>query len=150
MKVREALEEYQGVLIKIGARVGFIYCDICDEHTQGIIEDMSKEELKALKKKRADVAKHLKNFKEDWKKIKVEKARKGIPVTDVIIEKDRINTINDYKAYDERIKKWIPFLDREVKKVYNSIILKKQMIIIFDGLENGKYWDIKEYKQDIM
>lgn len=45
----------------------------------------------------------------------------------------------------KKIEEWVPFLDREVVEQYKSIVDRNVDIIIFEGDEEGAYWDEEEY-----
>ena len=168
MTVREALEQYKGVTIKLGSGNGFVYCAPCDENTPKTIEDMSKKEVKKLKARaRNELRKKceaLNSFTEKWDgELRARLDRHDLNTkykADYTATEEDIRTkwhddrqaeyekliaaIEDYKTWIEEL---TPYLTREVEEVYKS--LRGETVIIFHGRESGKYWTIEEYMKDV-
>ena len=53
------------------------------------------------------------------------------------------------KSYKERLEKrlesYTPIAERQVRDIYKAIY--GETVILFEGLESGKYWSVKEYRE---
>jgi len=162
MTLREAIKVNQGNKVRIGAATGFIYINKCTRSTPNTLERLSLKEYERLKDLIDTNISHKQDFNNIWDKItryrlnKIILHRKIDKILDCIAEelkdterdkkKDYENTKKNIKEYTERYKNFVPYLDREVIKMYQSDI-NNDVIIIIQGLETGESWDEQEYKR---
>ena len=164
MTLGEAIKVNQGKNIRIGAASGFIYINKCTRSTKNTIERLSNKELERLKDLKEKNKEHKKDFDFIWdyrtrerlKKIIIHKKINRIQryideefkKTERDKQKDFEKTEKNIKEYTERINNFIPYLKREVIKMYQSDI-NDDVIIIIQGLETGESWDEQEYKEGV-
>ncbi len=68
MILREQLKELRGKYIKVGSRMAFWYCQICDDNIEKVLDKLSKKEHKRITTKLEQTTTELNNFEEIWKK----------------------------------------------------------------------------------
>lgn len=161
MTLKEAIKVNKGKNIRVGAATAFIYINKCTRATPNTLERLSLKEYERLKDLIDTNISHKQDFNNIWDKItryrlnKIILHRKIDKILDCIAaelkdterdkKKDYENTKKNIKEYTERYKNFIPYLDREVIKMYQSDITDDTIIII-QGLEIGESWDEEEYK----
>lgn len=162
MTLREAIKVNKGKNIRVGAATAFIYINKCTKSTPNTLERLSIKECERLKDLIDTNIAHKQDFNIIWDKItryrlnKIILHRKIDKILDCIAtelkdterekKKDYENTKKNIKEYTERYKNFIPYLDREVIKMYQSDI-NNDVIIIIQGVESGESWDEQEYKR---
>lgn len=166
MKLREALLEKKRV--KVGSGTAFVYCGPVDLKR---IEKHSADELAILKNKLKEATDFVNNYPQ-WKdpfimntvikllrrQLNAIKHGNDVPIKtamQVLNEAGKTaeeeaakrleRNVRQIDALTEKITKWVGFLDREVLECYKSIVDPDVDIIIFDGTEEGDYWDEEEY-----
>ena len=152
MQLKERLKN--GEVVKIGFRkaekgegghssgCGFIFCGTVNRKAKDYIKRKSEQEKKRLEKRLRFVTAAL----------EAELHRRPfIPAED---EKEKRKNEKAIKRYEkekpeltEKIKNWIPFMDREVVEEYMSLLNPENTVILCDGDEYGKFWTIKEFKE---
>ena len=164
MTLREAINKYQLEVIRIGVVNGFIYVSKCTAKTPNVIERLSNKEHNRLITNLRKNREHANNLDTDWDKRarqrlkniitneKYEKIMSKLAKEREKIEREKKRdlkqTENNIKRLTKRLEEFIPFLDREVKEIYKSDI-NDDIIIIFEGQENGDYWTQEEYKRGV-
>ena len=164
MTLREAINKHHLDVVRIGALNGFIYVAKCNEKTPNVIERLSNKEHKRLVTELRKNREHANNFDTNWDKRarqrlkniitneKYEKVMSKLAKEREKIEREKKRdlkqTENNIKRLTNRLDEFIPYLDREVKEVYKSDI-NDDIIIIFEGQENGNYWTAEEYKRGV-
>lgn len=173
MTVREEIQKHMGNHIKLGFGSGFVYCDVVTENTEAEIIEWEGYYLGNLEKSLAGLLKKYEEVKrlgvEAWieNEIIMMQSKKDADARIEAIEYDKdvvINTFNEAKErrrlrnYAEalpgkitskrsEIRNFQPFLGREVKEVYKSIVIEDCTIIIGKGKTvNGAFWDNDEYE----
>ena len=162
MTLREAIKKNEGNTIRIGAASGFIYIARCSWRTVNVIERLSEKEYRRIKKALEDNKKHKSNYATYWdvearRRIKSEISTCKYDNIQLYVNKemrkiehakrrDKETTEKNITRLQKKYDNFIPFLDREVKAEYKSDI-NNDIIILFEGDENGDYWDANEYKQ---
>lgn len=66
MILLEALKQYQGHQVKLGADTSFIYCQICDENIFDLIKQMSDERFAFIHNKKDEYIYLYDNFENIW------------------------------------------------------------------------------------
>lgn len=125
MTLRERLKT--GDLVKIGFRNDdakadgskFIFCGTISEKAFDYIEMNSRREYDRLRMERIKAAQRAEKST-TWE----HKARK----------------------YEEMLKNWVTYLDREIIDEYKSALNDDVSIIICNGTERGAFWLISEFK----
>lgn len=162
MTLRETIKVNKGKNIRVGAATAFIYINKCTRSTPNTLERLSVKEYERLMDLiDANIA-HILDFNNIWDKITRERLKKIIlhkkidkiqAYIDEELKETERNKKKDYeqakrniKEYTERLKNFIPYLDREVIKMYQSDI-NDDVIIIIQGVEAGESWDEQEYKR---
>ena len=151
--------------VKIGSKVGFMFCGTVDANTESTIDKLSDIQLARLKRLCAEYQKdnarfegtwetkhkNMKRFmagvalKERWKKEKREERYKEAEATFKAERlKARIALDERIAEASERIRTWTNLNERKVKEEYESI--EGGTIIIIEGKESGDYWDVAEYE----
>lgn len=162
MTLKEQLDLIKGKDVKIGFRVSFIYCEINDDNIENVLNELSENEFKKNKNELKKAKNYLNNFDMFWKN-KICNAKKKFikdnPYADRKQIKTFLNKLEENKKIDLQksqdrvlnlssiIKNWIPFINREVLEVYNSIVDKETIIIHCEGQEFGAFWDKEEYQK---
>ena len=134
MTLREMLENYKGIIIKIGAKDGssWMYCDRCSDRTIQILDRMSDE-----------IELELKNT--------IEKKTFALAGTRLTQIERRVakSVLEDAQS---RLADYTRLLDREVVETYATVdcpSIHESMIdiraIIVEGREVGKFWTLSEY-----
>jgi predicted oxidoreductase (fatty acid repression mutant protein) len=162
MTLREAIKVNKGKNIRVGAATAFIYINKCTRSTPNTLERLSVKEYERLKDLiDANIA-HISDFNNIWDKITRDRLKKIIiykkidkiqayideelKETERNKKKDYEQTKKSIKEYKERFNNFVPYLDREVIKMYQSDI-NDDVIIIIQGIEAGESWDEQEYKR---
>ena len=215
MTLKEQLDLFRGKEVKIGFKSQFVYCGICDENIENILNEVSEKEhnnlitltniysyelenfdllwktriektlnrIEAIKENKEKIANErygrtLKKIKKkmkkklknaiDEKEIKTEKrklmkeAKEKLTATlnslkikydkekwqyklEIMQENRKQFLMKKTPIYVKRLKEFTPFLEREVKEVYNSILDKNTKIIRCKGHEIGGFWTKQEY-----
>lgn len=164
MTLGEAIKVNQGKNIRIGAASAFIYINKCTRYTKNTIERLSNKELERLKDLKEKNKEHKQDYIIFWDKRTRERLKKVINDSKTCKIQARLNeeikrierdkkkdfeqTEKNIKEYTERINNFIPYLKREVIKMYQSDI-NDDVIIIIQGLETGESWDEQEYKEGV-
>ena len=104
---------------------------------------LSKEEKASLKEELTPIVE--KEFVEIYN-AKLEKLMEKIRLRKIASKEEALKTI---EVYTEKIKNFIPYLEREVLDVYDSIVQENTKIINITGDENSNYWDREEYNLDL-
>lgn len=162
MTLREAIKVNKGKNIRVGAATAFIYINKCTRSTPNTLERLSLREYERLKGLIDINIAHKQDFNNIWDHItryrlnkiiihkKIDKIQNCIAAelknTERDKNKDYENTKKNIKEYTERFNNFVPYLDREVIKMYQSDI-NNDVIIIIQGLETGESWDEQEYKR---
>lgn len=115
------------------------------------VRDKLKEENKKLsKEERASLKEELTPIVEkEFAKLydaKLEKLMEKIRLRKIASKEEALKTI---EVYTEKIKNFIPYLEREVLDVYDSVVQENTKIINITGDENSNYWDREEYNLDL-
>lgn len=172
MTLREEITKHMGEKVKIGAASSFVYCDYVNEETLDTIEKYGEKSHKDYKrfyretnstykrydeirdKKEAaiiDLWLHRKNLRKsqiplNYKRFMFLETMQELKKS---LKKDRKQDFekleNRKEELESFVKNYTPWLDREVKETYLSFLDPEETIIIFDGIEIGKYWDREEY-----
>lgn len=170
MKLKEALKNHMGEHVKLGSSASFVFCGMADENIFDKIENLSQREFR----KRSSMIEtrsrrgHL-HFARKWaeklnnglRNIRYEamvngwtqeqkdaKTKDFIESYERLKERDRQRMESGADLIEYR-KSWVPFLERKVKDVYESIENENGVIIIFAGSELGEYWTEEEYERGI-
>jgi hypothetical protein len=162
MTLREAIKVNKGKNIRVGAATAFIYINKCTRSTPNTLERLSLKECERIKKIIELNETHKQNFNNIWDHITRERLKKIIlnkkidkiqayideelKETERNKKKDYEQTKKSIKEYKERFNNFVPYLDREVIKMYQSDI-NDDVIIIIQGIEAGESWDEQEYKR---
>ena len=167
MLVKEILEKNKGKYIKLGGKLGFIFCSKVDENTEKVVDEASKAELKRYKKMLKNAKWRDENFTERWKKRTERELRdygiakaKGnyTPYRDVVHllkhleelkEKELARNENDLTTLPDKIKNFKPIMERQIIDAYPSQVGDGD-IFIFEGETNGAYWDREEYETGVL
>lgn len=160
MKLSEALDIAYGGTAKIGSNTGFIFADNVTRDTKSIIDDMAKESYKQRVKNLNSIAEKLSNYDAYWDEYEQKAIAKYLKQTEnkKSLEEYREDLAKRKVQIQEKLQKameyetaylgdWVPYSEREVKKVYKSCD-EYAVIIIFDGDEAGKYWTCREYRRE--
>lgn len=67
MILREQLQELRGKYVKVGSRMAFWYCQICDDNIEKTLEKYSKQEHKRITTKLAQATTDFNNIDKLWK-----------------------------------------------------------------------------------
>lgn len=134
MKLKEQLELLRGKQVKLGSRMSFIYCEICDDNIEKILLEMEKKEYNRIVKIKESTKKSLNNFEKHWK-IKKEKRiellkkqqekkleieiKKEIKNTKIILKNKGIIITKKHKEKieNEVTKKWKKTFDEQLKEL---------------------------------
>lgn len=162
MTLREAIKVNKGKNIRVGAATAFIYINKCTRSTPNTLERLSIKECERLKDLIDTNIAHKQDFNIIWDHITRERLKKIIlnkkidkiqayideelKETERNKKKDYEQTKKNIKEYTERFNNFVPYLDREVIKMYQSDI-NDDVIIIIQGVESGESWDEQEYKR---
>lgn len=168
--------EHMGEKVKIGAACGFVYCDYVNEKTIDTIERYGEKSHKEYKRYYREINSTYKRFdkirdkkeasiielwlhRKELKSSQIPKTVKRFMRFDTLqgikreLKKDRKQEFEKLEERKEElefyIKNYKPWLDREVKETYLSFLDPKETIILFDGIEKGKYWDREEYLKGV-
>ena len=166
MKLADVLESLKGEKAKIGSGNAFVYCGTVGEDIWEILDTSSQEEFEKAKNTYQSAQRYDKNFEKHFETRLKNALRRNMKPADTlwkdqesikrdieIITKrishekdvDRRRLDNQLKSLKERIDSWTSFLEREVVEVFTGIYGDR--IIIFDGVEEGAYWDEDEYRK---
>lgn len=218
MTLKEQLDLLRGKEVKIGFKSQFVYCGICDENIENILNEASEKEhnnlitltniysyelenfdllwktriekiitrieaikenkekianerygrtLKKIKKKiekklkKVNEEKEIRKIKSEKRKLRKEEKEKltatlnSLKINydkekwqaklEIMQEKRKQFLIKKTPIYVKRLKEFTPFLEREVKEVYNSILDNNTKIIKCKGHEIGGFWTKQEY-----
>ena len=157
MTVEDAINNYMGQNIKLGAETGYIYAGRVTQETASELEEISNEYLMQLKRTLERAKRHNTNFEERWITTEAriwaywEKERKSKRPTRAeqqkIIKKrkesDRARTQTNLKILPKWIAEFTPILSREVREIYPSLY-GDSTIILFEGREYGPFWTLNE------
>lgn len=176
MTVKYALIQNQGKIIKIGASNGFMYCGKCDENVLEELERIEKETYEEMAKSLKNTRRKLHLFESTWelrkkhiidkwffkkyKKCKVELKDNyffcnSLEELEKEIQADKERSFDTLTSYNEKIGTYLdnykPFLERDVLEIYPSIDTYENvdLIIVFDGIETGRYWTCEEYERGV-
>lgn len=163
MKVREVLEQHNGEMMKLGSASSYVWCGEVTDRVADILEKLSADELKRIKRVYPKLVKRAETFDKDWDSLfkkrmgafetsalkfglipAVKKERKEKLIKELESNKQKAKDIL-YKQLEElpkRIENWTSFLERDIVEMYPS--LEGRTIVIFEGKEPGKYWLYEE------
>lgn len=163
MTLREALEVAKGKEIRLGSGSSFVFIGKVDESTVEEIDGLSDEEKERLRKTREEAKHHRESFENYWintakKRLNsiingsklenvVENIQKELDQIAIDKQRDWDLTLDKIETYTMKVAQWVPYLDREIIDAYNSAE-NDDLIILFEGDENGKYWFKSEYEAD--
>ena len=172
MKLREVLDIYRGCKVKIGMGTSFVYCDEWNGTEDDIKElnELSEYERKLfdirIKKYKSELNYMRKMGREKWAAQHYEQYIRKINAlrntSSLFGSNDSHYNIDEFKRrYDSKVgnlsatiqntqnkkKKFVPFMDCEVKEIYGSIIYDDVMIIVCKNGVAGRFWDIEEYRK---
>lgn len=161
MTLIEACKHLNGSVIKVGAKCGFIYCGKVSSSTEAELESLKDEALKPLYKQLDKKLKEKAVFDEVWDQQFLEMQNR-IKNNHENISADlfsryygrfqdlRDNAWNklmdEINDIDKQILNFVPFKDREVVEIRESIY-DAEKIILIDGKEVGRYWLVDDYKK---
>ena len=162
MTLKEAIYKHDGEVLRIGAKNNFIYVARSSSRTYGVIEKLSEKERKRLVRELKKTKNHANNFDKDWEKIARNRLKSIVTndkyekiIAKISKEREKIEREKkrDLKATEHRLHtlttrlyNFTPFLEREVKEMYKSDV-NDDIIIIFEGEEQGDYWTQEEYRK---
>lgn len=166
MTLKEQLKELQGYVVKVGAAVNFVYCGKCDENVFDEITKVSDWEIDHLNELIDLLNEHLNNFDKCWSGIQKERLKRYknahkrvtkkmilelIEKTEEDKKKDLKNSVKRYGELCKQAAKFTPFLTREVTNVYDSTSKYEPntKIIIINGEEKGRFWNVAEYQAGV-
>ena len=163
MTLREALEVAEGKEIRLGSGSSFVFIGKVGESTIEEIDGLSDEEKERLRKTREEAKHHRESFENYWintakKRLNsvvngsklenvVENIQKELDQIAIDKQRDWDLTLDKIETYTMKVAQWVPYLDREIIDAYNSAE-NDDLIILFEGDENGKYWFKSEYEAD--
>ena len=163
MTLREALVMAEGKEIRLGSGSSFVFIGKVDESTIEEIDGLSDEEKERLRKTREEAKHHRESFENYWtntakKRLNsvvngsklenvVENIKKELDQIAIDKQRDWDLTLDKIETYTMKVAQWVPYLDREIIDAYNSAE-NDDLIILFEGDENGKYWFKSEYEAD--
>lgn len=145
--LKQVLKKYEGKEVKLGSGTCFVYCGIVNDDICDILDRYSKEEYEAAKISLFNKEEYKKDFERIWEKKWKERdeERISVEVFEINKAKDWLATLISIKNKRERIENWMDFIYRNVKEIYQSDVEEGVTIILFDGIEQGKYWNREEY-----
>lgn len=66
MILRDQLQLLKGKYVKVGSRMAFWYCEICDDNIEAIMDELSNKEYKRITSNLEATTNELNNFEEIW------------------------------------------------------------------------------------
>lgn len=163
MTLREALEVAKGKEIRLGSGSSFIFIGKVENDTIEEIDGLSDEEKERLRKMREEGKHHRDSFENYWQNTAkkrlntvvngskldhvVENIQEELDQIAIDKQRDWDLTLDKIETYTMKVAQWVPYLDREIMDAYNSFE-NDDLIILFEGDENGKYWFKSEYEAD--
>ena len=167
----EIIKDYEGKKVKIGSLSGFFFCGRVTEDFSSKLNELSSKIYAALGERIATYKKHLsynekllseyrmslRDKKRQLKKWEGNKNHEEILSDRIARLEESIAAKKKYSrtlkgvisACTEKLGAFSPLTDREVREIYSSILHKDVTIILVEGEEVGKYWDIDECESDV-
>lgn len=167
----EIIKDYEGKKVKIGSLSGFFFCGRVTESFSSKLNELNSEIYAALGERIATYKKYLgynekllseyrmtlNNKKRQLKKWEGNKDHEEILSDRIARLEENIAAKEKYSrtikgaisACTEKLGAFSPLTDREVREVYPSMLHKDVTIILVEGEEVGKYWDIDECESEV-
>ena len=167
----EIIKDYEGKKVKIGSLSGFFFCGKVDENFSSKLNELNNEIYAALGERIATYKKYLgynekllseyrmtlNDKKRQLKKWEGNKDHEEILSDRIARLEENIAAKEKYSrtikgaisACTEKLEVFSPLTDRGVREVYPSMLHKDVTIILVEGEEVGKYWDIDECESEV-
>lgn len=134
MTLKNALKQYRGQMVKIGAENGsaFFYCGTApdEEYMAQFSDRYYLRSSRLLKKRNGQI-------------VRLEALEK--PAT------AQMQRLKWFRCSREKAKTYldhfVDMLDREVLECFGSVLEDEGTVILVSGTEQGKYWVVNEYKE---
>lgn len=162
MKLKEQLELLKGKQVKLGARMGFIYCEICDDNIEKVLSLIEEKEYQRILRIKNITSKSLKNFDNHWKNKKGKRiellkkqqqnkldleCKKEIKNAKMILKEKGIllNKKHEEKIKRETLKKWEKTFEKQLKELIEKTNIEKKESLEF---LNNRYDNYSKYVKE--
>lgn len=162
----EIIKNYEGQRVKLGSLSGFFYCGEITTDFNNNLSELDVEFYTALEKRiegykkiiagtEKTLCEYRLNLRSKKRKLKAwDGSESGKAILEDRIENlkknidSKVEFINSIKSAmttcEEKMDNLVPLTERSVREIYKSILYEDVTIILIEGEEVGKYWDIDE------
>lgn len=162
----EIIKNYEGQRVKLGSLSGFFYCGEITTNFNDKLSEIDVEFYTALEERiegykkiiagtEKTLCKYRLNLRSKKRKLKAwDGSESGKTILEDRIENLEKNISSKVEFIDsiksamttckEKMDNLIPLTERNVREIYKSLLYEDVTIILIDGEEIGKYWDIDE------